>query len=51
MNILTPSQAKDIEAEQKLITMLENIKFTKRRRAAEERAEAKKQAVIDEDAA
>ena len=51
MNILTPTQAKQFAAEQELITMLENIKFTDRRRAAEERAYAKRQAVIDGDAA
>jgi hypothetical protein len=51
MNILTPTQLKTIEAEQALITKLININTANRRRAAEERADAKKQALVDGDAA
>jgi hypothetical protein len=51
MNILTPTQLKTIEAEKTLIARLVNINKTKSRRAAEERAAAKRQAVIDGDAA
>jgi hypothetical protein len=47
MNILTPTQLKQFEENQKLITVLSNMSYTERRRAAEGRAEAKRQAVID----
>ncbi|AGH44508.1 hypothetical protein [Paraglaciecola psychrophila] len=47
MNILTPTQLKTIAAEKTLIARLVNINKTKRRRAAEDQAEAKRQAVID----
>jgi hypothetical protein len=51
MKILTPTQAKQLAAEQELITKLININNTERRRAMEDQAEVKRQAVIDGDAA
>jgi hypothetical protein len=51
MKILTPTQLKESAAEQELITKLVNINNTDRRRAMEDHAAAKKQAVIDGDAA
>jgi hypothetical protein len=47
MNILTPTKLKQFEENQKLITVLSNMSYTERRIAAEDRAEAKRQAVID----